>query len=206
MRPSDVPMLIRCDRSLSDAIVITFKMNITVTSHIIIMGAKAWMTHACGDVCMCLREAMQHIWCPRYFLISVYIYFAIIRLWSICSWWRHQMETFSALLAICAGNSSVPGEFPAQRPVTRSFDVFFDLHPNKRLSKQWWGWWFETPSCPFWRYRNVLQLTELLGALWSCGVVWSWRCVCWSLGDVNRNYLVHNTHCTPRRVKHPLLI
>ena len=41
------------------------------------------------------------------------------------------METFSALLAICARNSPVPGEFPAQRPVTRSFDVFFDLHPNE---------------------------------------------------------------------------
>ena len=39
-------------------------------------------------------------------------------------WWRHQMETTSALLVICAGNSSVPGEFPAQRPVTRSFDFF----------------------------------------------------------------------------------
>ena len=38
--------------------------------------------------------------------------------------WRHQIETFFALLAICAGNSPVPGEFPAQRPVTRSFDVF----------------------------------------------------------------------------------
>ena len=36
------------------------------------------------------------------------------------------METFSVLLAICAGNSPVPCEFPAQRPVTRSFDVFFD--------------------------------------------------------------------------------
>ena len=35
------------------------------------------------------------------------------------------METFSALLAICAGNSPVSGEFPAQRPVTRSFDVFY---------------------------------------------------------------------------------
>ena len=44
------------------------------------------------------------------------------------------MEKFSALLAICAGNSPVTGEFPAQRPVTRSFDVLFDLHPNKRLS------------------------------------------------------------------------
>ena len=65
--------------------------------------------------------------------------------------WRHQMETFSALPAICAGNSPGSGEFPAQRPVTRSFDVFFDLRPNKQLSKQWWGWWFETLSKPLWR-------------------------------------------------------
>ena len=35
------------------------------------------------------------------------------------------MEAFSALLAFCAGNSPGNGEFPAQRPVTRSFDVFF---------------------------------------------------------------------------------
>ena len=70
------------------------------------------------------------------------------------AWWRHQMETFSALLAICAGNSPAPGEFPTQRPVTRSFDVFFDLCLNKRLSKQWWGWWFETLSRPLWRHRN----------------------------------------------------
>ena len=27
------------------------------------------------------------------------------------AWWRHQMETFSALLAICAGNSPVTSEF-----------------------------------------------------------------------------------------------
>ena len=69
-------------------------------------------------------------------------------------WWRHQMETFSALLAICAGNSPVPGEFPTQRPVTRSFDVYFDLRPNKRLSKQSWIWWFEMLSCSLWRHRN----------------------------------------------------
>ena len=54
------------------------------------------------------------------------------------------METISVLFALCAGNSPVTGEFPAQRPVTRSFDVFFDLQLNKRLSKQSWGWWFET--------------------------------------------------------------
>ena len=64
------------------------------------------------------------------------------------------METFSASLAICAGNSPAIGEFPTQRPVTRSFDVFFALLLNKRLSKQWWGWWFETPSCPLWRHCN----------------------------------------------------
>ena len=67
------------------------------------------------------------------------------------------METFSALLAICAGNSAVPGEFPVQRPVTRSFDVFFDLRLNKRLSKQSWGWWFETLPRPLWRHSNVLN-------------------------------------------------
>ena len=75
---------------------------------------------------------------------------------SYHSWWRHQMETFSALLAICAGNSPVTGEFPAQRPVTRSFDVFLRL--NQRLSKQSWGWWFETPSRPLWRHCNVVTL------------------------------------------------
>ena len=64
------------------------------------------------------------------------------------------METFSALLAICAGNSPVSDEFPTQRPVTHSFDVYFDLRPNKRLSKQSLGWWFETLSPPLWRHRN----------------------------------------------------
>ena len=64
------------------------------------------------------------------------------------------METFSALLAICAGNSPVPVEFPTQRPVTRCFDVFFDLLLNKRLSKQSWGWWLETLSRLLWRRRN----------------------------------------------------
>ena len=53
-----------------------------------------------------------------------------------------------------------PGEFPTQRPVTRSFDVLVDLRLNKRLSKQSWGWWFETISFPLWRHRN--------GHLWTC--------------------------------------
>ena len=73
------------------------------------------------------------------------------------SWWRHQMETFFALLVLCAGNSPVSGEFPPQRTVTRSFDVFFELRSNRRLGKQSWGWWFETPPCSLWRHCNALE-------------------------------------------------
>ena len=85
--------------------------------------------------------------------------------WHHGAWWRHQIETVSTLLAIRAGNSPVPGEFPAQRPVARSFDVFFDLRLNKRLSKQSWGWCFETLSCLLWRHCNGIcgfQQTSLL--------------------------------------------
>ena len=61
------------------------------------------------------------------------------------------------------GNSPVPGEFPTQRPVTRSFDAFFDLRLNKRLSKQWWGWWFVTLSRPLWRHRYVALISAMAG-------------------------------------------
>ena len=76
------------------------------------------------------------------------------------AWWHPQMEKFSASLAICAGNSPVTGKFSAQRPVTRNFDVFFDLRLNKRLSKQSWGWWFETPLHSLWRHRNENLITS----------------------------------------------
>ena len=79
---------------------------------------------------------------------------------SGCPWWRHQMEIFSALLAICAGNSPVTGEFPTQRPVTRSFDVSFDLRVNRRLSKQSGGWWFGTLSRPLWRHSNAIDFLQ----------------------------------------------
>ena len=59
-------------------------------------------------------------------------------------WWSHQMDTFSAVLGLCAENSPMTCEFSEQRPVTWGFDVFFDLHLNKWLSKQSWGWIFET--------------------------------------------------------------
>ena len=65
------------------------------------------------------------------------------------------METFSALLVLCVRNSPVTGEFPSQRPVTRSFDVFFDMRLNKRLGKQSTRRWFETPLRSLWRHCNV---------------------------------------------------
>ena len=66
--------------------------------------------------------------------------------------WKH----FPRYWPFVRGIHRSPGEFPAQRPVTWSFDFFFDLRPNKRLSKQSWGWWFETASRPLWCHCNVL--------------------------------------------------
>ena len=60
-----------------------------------------------------------------------------------------KMETSSALLSVYAGNSPGTGD-----AVTQSFEVFFDLRLNKQLSKQSWGWSFETLSRPLWRHRN----------------------------------------------------
>ena len=52
------------------------------------------------------------------------------------------------------------GEFPSQRPLTRSFDVFCDLRLNKRLSKRSWGWWFGKPSRTLWRRYNELRVGQ----------------------------------------------
>ena len=72
----------------------------------------------------------------------------------VIAWWRHQMETFFALQAFYAGNSTVTGGFSSQRTVTRGFNVFFDLRLNKQLSKQSWGWRFETSPHSLWRHCN----------------------------------------------------
>ena len=78
----------------------------------------------------------------------------------------------SVLLTLCAGKSPVTGEFPEQRPVTWSFDVFFDLRLNKRLSKQSWDWWFETQSCSLWRHCNVLRPGLRQHGNWLCYCNW----------------------------------
>ena len=92
-----------------------------------------------------------------------------LKLWLAAyspSWWRHQMETFSALLALCEG------WIPSQRPVTRSFYVFFDSGLNNRLSKQSRRLWFETPSRSLWRQCNG----QILPGQW-------WLIANWNLGN-----------------------
>ena len=109
------------------------------------------------------RERVIYIYVPV--LLCKNLFINLIVIWCVhksCSfsdyrlyhvaWWRHQIETFSVLLVLCTGNSLVTGEFPSQRPVTRSFDVFFYRRLKKRLSKHSWSWWFETLSRPVWRH------------------------------------------------------
>ena len=71
--------------------------------------------------------------------------------------WKH----FPRYWPFVLGNSPVPGEFPTQRPVTRSFDVFLDVGLNKRLSKQSKRWWFEAQSSSLWRHRYAISSRHL---------------------------------------------
>ena len=97
------------------------------------------------------------------------------------TWWRHKMETFSVWLSLGEGNPLVTGGFPSQRPVTRSLDIFFDLRPNKRLSKQSRRRWFETQSRSLWRHCNGKHSSV------RAAIVEGWRpCqyhFCWWAGD-----------------------
>ena len=111
--------------------------------YIVVNNCSVYTMWAHGSIYGCVYGATKHI------------YHRISTIYLFISWWRHQMETISALLALCAGNSPITGEFPSQRPVARSFYIFFDLCLNKPLSKQWRRRWFETPSCPLRHHRNV---------------------------------------------------
>ena len=105
----------------------------------------------------CCKEKTHIFICEdeiRYVALAAIIWTTLLSWYFLYTLWRHQMVTFSAWLAICAGNSPAIGEFPAQRPVTRSFDVFCNLLLNKRLRKQSWRCWCETPSSPLWCHCN----------------------------------------------------
>ena len=116
------------------------------------------------------------------------------------------METFSALLALCAGKSPVTGEFPAPRPVTRSFDIFFDIRLNKRMSKQSWGWWFETPSGSLWRHCNELNYygrdcspmvrnSSSVMETKTCKIAKNWNCIKYNFIPILTNAkFLHNSN------------
>ena len=93
----------------------------------------------------------QRATCQKLFKISfVYVTKLLLQHYIHISLITSSNGNISALLDFCVSNSPVTGEFPKQRPVTRSFEVFFDLRLKKLLSKQTWDRWFETPSHPSW--------------------------------------------------------
>ena len=101
------------------------------------------------------------------------------------AWWRHQMETFSMLLALCEGKPPVTGGFSSQRPVTRNFGVLFDPRLNKQLSKQSGHRWFETPSHSLWRHCNGVEIGGIDWLLRDWMIDWSIdRSIDYWLGDV----------------------
>ena len=130
-RHTNVLIKRRNERSFS-SLRLWFRMYAMITWHSTGYGRPIWLTcppsnkmvsqnHNTLQIFMCMfREIVMSSVLP-----------------GRLAWWRHQMETFSA----CAESSAVTSEFPAQRPVTRSFGVFLDLRLNKRLSKQSWDWW-----------------------------------------------------------------
>ena len=67
-------------------------------------------------------------------------------------WWHHQMETVSALLALCAENSPVTGEFPHNGQLRGALMISWISAWKKRLSKQARRQWLHTPSCSLWRH------------------------------------------------------
>ena len=116
---------------------------------------------------------VRFLWASLYFLL-ILLYSKWTPLQSVCFWCHALLCACSVMMTSLNGNIfrvtghlcgefTGPGEVPAQRPVTRSFDVFFDLRLNKRLSKQSWGWWFETLSHPLWRHRNVCLFCRIWG-------------------------------------------
>ena len=125
---------------------------------------------------------------PKKLIFLTYLsrcFFAGIRVILTCAserilktWWRHQMETIFALLALCKGIQPVIGGFPSKRPVTRSFDVFFDLPLSKRPSKQPRGRGFQMPSRSLRRHCNVemynrpvLHNSLIVGTVLRCAIL-----------------------------------
>ena len=129
--------------------------------------------HVDADKCLAIKRLSD-----LYFKIEIHRVYAYPQLWLGVD--GMYIADFDSMMTSSNGNifrvtGHLCGEFtgprwiPAQRPVTRSFDVFFDLRLNKRLSKRSWGWWFDTQSCPLWRHCNS-RFEEICPK----GLNWQW--------------------------------
>ena len=133
--------------SLAENIVVAsemwFRIGIICMEYMVITGASLQME------CMWWRHIVAG-------LLKTQIVSSVkaVRSDRMAARWRHRMETYSALLAICAGNSPVTGEFPAQRPVTRSFDFSFDLLPKNGWVNNPEAGDLRKKSRPLWRHGN----------------------------------------------------
>ena len=113
-------------------------------------GMRIWVS--CPSIAFSLSHRELKYYCCIFLLADVFNWLNLPEQIVAITWCcvLHYMMTSSngnipALLAICARNSPATGEFPSQRPVTRSFNVFFDLRLNKRLGEQSRRRWVETP-------------------------------------------------------------
>ena len=97
------------------------------------------------------RGFLVSLWMPNH-LVSLYRH-TINRDYGI-AWWRYQMEAFFRVASPVCEEFTDHRWIPHTKASARSFDILFDLSLIKRLSKQSWGWWFETPSRSLWRHCN----------------------------------------------------
>ena len=109
--------------------------------------------------------------------------------------WHHQMKTFSVLLTLCSRNPLVTGEFPSQRPVMQSFDVFF-VYLNKRLSKQSKRWWFDMPLPSLWCHCNVfvtVSFSIIITNTFSniAQHCWKWISWIWDPASLSSSIIIH---------------
>ena len=125
------------------------------------VNIQTYLANSVCDISMTITGVAGNLrWYVPFFYICMFLCSAMSYNWSVWGMQRSDSMMTSSngnifrVTGHLCGNSPVTGEFHAQRPVTRSFDVFFDLRLNKRLSKQSRDWWFDTPSRPLWRHCN----------------------------------------------------
>ena len=96
----------------------------------------------------------------------------------IDTWWRHQMEAFPRHWPFVRGIHRSPVNSPHKGQWRGALMLYFVLHLNKRLSKQSWGWWFETPSRPLWRHCNIAKETWKMMSIYIYIAIYMYMYMC----------------------------